>query len=106
VTIAERLEAAVAQTGYAIDVADRPAFEAWVESEDTEVVERGIALIEKNFPRDTMEERMAEGPFLKFLTNSAPDLESDLDAGIMSFYDKAGAFLEAKGNAGDATAPA
>jgi hypothetical protein len=105
-TITERFLAAAAQAGYAVEEADRPAFEAWVESKDTALVEGAIALLEKHFPRDSMEERMAEGPLLTFVKNSAPDIETDLDDGILSLYDQAGSWLKAQGNAGDSVAPA
>lgn len=87
-SIPEQFLAALEKAGYAIAEADKPKIFAFIESTDTAIVENAIAIVNKNFPRNTMELRMAEGPLLAFLKSAAPDIEGDLDSGLEGFFNQ------------------
>lgn len=85
-TTSQRFVAALAAIGYNIEVADLPKIDAFIESTDTNLVDSALALVEKDFPRNSVEERMAEGPLVQFLKNAAPDIETNLDSTLEGFF--------------------
>lgn len=94
-TTAERFIAALATIGYKIEAADMPKIDAFIESTDTKLVDAALALVEKDFPRTSVEERMAEGPIVDFLKNAAPDIETNLDSTLEGFFTGLEATLKA-----------
>lgn len=85
-TLADQFIGALKKAGYAIAEADKAKINAFIESTDAAIVAQAIAVVEKNFPRASVEERMAEGPLLNFLKNAAPDITTDLNTGLEGFF--------------------
>lgn len=84
--LSEQFVAALKSAGYAIAEADKAKIDAFIESTDAAIVAQAIAIVSKNFPRTSVEERMAEGPLLAFLKNAAPDITTDLNDGLEGFF--------------------
>jgi hypothetical protein len=85
-TLSDQFVATLEKAGYAIAEADKPKIFAFIESTDAAIVNQAIAIVNKNFPRSSVEERMAEGPLLGFLKSAAPDITNDIDSGLEGFF--------------------
>jgi hypothetical protein len=84
--LSDQFLSALEKAGYAILEADKPKIFAFIESTDAAIVTQAIAIVNKNFPRSSMELRMAEGPLLGFLKSSAPEITADLNTGVEGFF--------------------
>jgi hypothetical protein len=85
-SLSDQFVAALKKAGYAIAEADKAKIFAFIESTDAAIVNQAIAVINKNFPRSSVEERMAEGPLLNFLKSAAPDITNDINSGLEGFF--------------------
>lgn len=90
----ETLQASLERIGYNITEAQSTAIEAWCHSTDEAVIHQVVVLVQKDFPRDSMTERMVEGPILSFLQKVAPDLVSNLDQTVASELAKLDSLLD------------
>ena len=80
ITIGDKIIQALGQAGFNILEADKPKIETALHTVDINLANQLAVIIEKNFPRSSMELRMAEGPIITLLKNSAPDIAAQLDS--------------------------
>lgn len=80
----DTLKASLERLGYNFSEAQTKVIETWCHDTEESVVHQVVSLTQKDFPRDDMAERIAEGPILSFLQKVAPDVVSNLDQAVAS----------------------
>jgi hypothetical protein len=79
-TLGDKIIEALAQCGFNILDADKAKIEAALAVVDTNFANQIVTIVTNDFPRQSVEERMVEGPILALLKNAAPDIAAQLDA--------------------------
>lgn len=80
-TLGDKIIGALGQAGFNILEADKPKIEAALHTVDLNLATNLATIVANNFPRQSLEERMMDGPITTLLKNSAPDIAAQLDAG-------------------------